>query len=364
MSFSLRVCNITSTWVAETLDAICIQHIRKWIEAPISSCVSEWLISPKGRCGMGIPSLRNRFEKLTLSKRAALKNSKNENIRDLWNDTMAKNVSLDSLLLENDKKKAAKLLLQNQTERAISHIIELPYQGKVTKTVIENCPKDVITNWSSTVNVLPGFLFNFVRKAMQLQLPTLANLVRWGRASSNICPLCKNIQTNKHVLSHCNHPDALKRYTDRHNKILELLVFWFKNKTDKNTSVYVDLPGSPFKQSADLFNSFRPDIVLVNAKEALVIELTICHETNLISFRDYKSCKYKDLGKHKTDIIKDHNVIISTMEFTTLGFLQFDEKVLKHFTSSKIDKMFTSTLIKSVIQSSFNIYCHRDVTDV
>ena len=125
-----------------------------------------------------------------------------------------KNVYVDSLLLENDRKKAAQILLNHQNETAINHIIELPYQGKVTKTLIENCSKDVILNWSSTINILPGFLFNFVRKAMQLQLPTLANLVRWGSASSNICPLCKNVQTNKHVLSNCNHPDVLKRYTD------------------------------------------------------------------------------------------------------------------------------------------------------
>jgi hypothetical protein len=47
ISFSLRVCNFTATWVSETLDAICLRNIRLWIEAPISSCVAEWLISPK-----------------------------------------------------------------------------------------------------------------------------------------------------------------------------------------------------------------------------------------------------------------------------------------------------------------------------
>ena len=65
----------------------------------------------------------------------------------------------------------------------------------------------------------------------------------------------------------------------------------------------------------------------------------------------------------KRKIIKNHNVLISTMELTTLEFLQFDENVLKKFTTSKIDKLLISELIKCVVQSSFNIYCHRDVID-
>ena len=364
ISFSLRVCNFTSTWVAESLDALCIQHIRKWIEAPISSCVSEWLISPKGRCGMGIPSLKNRFERLTLSKRAALKNSPNENIRDLWKDSNAKNVNADSLLLQNDKNRATKILSRQQEANAVNHVSELPYQGKITKTVLENCPDDVILNWSSTINSLPGFLFNFVRKAMQLQLPTLANLMRWGRGSSNLCTLCNSIQTNKHVLSNCNHPDVLKRYTTRHNKILELLAHWFTDNVNKDTSVYVDLPCSSFKQTIDLFTTYRPDIVLVRNNKALVIELTVCHETNLNTSRDYKRGKYKDIAKYKTVLIKDHAVFLSTLEITTLGFLQINETELKYFVPTKFNKNFISTLIKSAVQSSFDIYSHRDVPDV
>jgi hypothetical protein len=364
ISFSLRVCNFTSTWVAESLDALCIQHIRKWIEAPISSCVSEWLISPKGRCGMGIPSLKNRFERLTLSKRASLKNSPNENIKDLWKESNNKNVNADSLLLQNDKNKAAKILSRQQEDTAANHVSELPYQGKVTKTVLENCSEDMVLNWSSTINSLPGFLFNFVRKAMQLQLPTLANLMRWGRGSSNLCTLCNSIQTNKHVLSNCNHPDVLKRYTTRHNKILELLAHWFTDNVNKDTSVYVDLPCSSFKQTIDLFTTYRPDIVLVRNNKALVIELTVCHETNLNTSRDYKRGKYKDIAKYKTVLIKDHGVFLSTLEITTLGFLQINETELKYFVPTKFNKNFISTLIKSAVQSSFDIYSHRDVPDV
>ena len=82
-SFSLRVCNFSTTWVSETLDSLCIKHIRAWVGTPISQCVKEWLVCPRNKCGMGIASIKNRFERLQLSKRDALKNSPNENICDL-----------------------------------------------------------------------------------------------------------------------------------------------------------------------------------------------------------------------------------------------------------------------------------------
>ena len=64
ISFYLRLCNFSTTWVVEHLDALCIRHIRQWIEAPLSSCVSEWLIAPHKKRGMGIPSFKNSLERL------------------------------------------------------------------------------------------------------------------------------------------------------------------------------------------------------------------------------------------------------------------------------------------------------------
>src|SRR5213080_846364 len=191
---------------------------------------------------MNIPSLKNRFERLNLSKRAALKNSPNENIRCLWTDSSTRNVNSDSLLINNSVHQAQKILANAQKEEASLHLTGLPYQGKSINFVTENLSSSTISNWSKIINSLPGFLFNFTRKAIQSQRPTLANLVRWGRASSNLCPLCSAIQSNKHVLSNCSHPDALERFTNRHNKILDLLAAWFIYKLDSKSTLFVDLP--------------------------------------------------------------------------------------------------------------------------
>src|ERR1700759_1924576 len=100
------------------------------------------------------------------------------------------------------------------------HMTGLSYQGKSIKVVTENLAASTISDWSKMTNSLPGFLFNFTRKAIQSQLPTLAKPSQVGRASSNLCIFGGCVQTNKHVLSNCNHPSALTRFTDQHNKIL------------------------------------------------------------------------------------------------------------------------------------------------
>ena len=316
ISFNLRICNFTATWISETLDPLCIRNIRLWVEAPISSCVSEWLISPQNKCGMNIPSLKNRFERLTLSKRAALKNSPNENIRQLWADTSIRNVNSDSLLINNSSSsKASKTLAKSQKEEAVLHLTGLPYQGKSIKILTENLPKNIIADWTKITYFLPGFLFNFTLKALQSQLPTLANLVRWGRASSNLCPLCNAVQSNKHVLSNCSHPHALSRYTNRHNKILELLAAWFSTSLDNKSTLYVDLPGSKYMQVSDIFSSLRPDMAIVKDNLVFVLELTICHESNVIASKQYKEHKYKNLNEFKAGVITDHNLVYQPVKY-------------------------------------------------
>ena len=244
------------------------------------------------------------------------------------------------------------------------HLTGLPYQGKSIKILTENLPKNIIADWTKITYFLPGFLFNFTRKALQSQLPTLANLVRWGRASSNLCPLCNAVQSNKHVLSNCSHPHALSRYTNRHNKILELLAAWFSTSLDNKLTLYVDLPGSKYMQVSDIFSSLRPDMAIVKDNLVFVLELTICHETNVIASKQYKENKYKNLNEFKAGVITDHNLVLSTCEVSVLGFMQFDSSFFHKLSMPSFDDKIITTIVKSAIQSSFDIYRHRNVESV
>ena len=116
---------------------------------------------------MAIPSIKNRFQRLQLGKRNALKNSPNENIQNLWVDTSKMNVRADSLLVSTNGVSAQRLLAETQSGGAFQHLSGLPYQGKAIKIVTENIPRKSISLWSCMTESLPGFLFNFVRKAMQ-----------------------------------------------------------------------------------------------------------------------------------------------------------------------------------------------------
>jgi len=358
-AFYFKVYNLSLTWISEKLDSLCISYIRSWCEAPVSSCIAEWLIAPQNKCGLGVPSFKNRAERLHLSKRSSLQKSKNCNIQILWEESKLKNVNADSRLINNQYKTAKSILVKEQQNAAMEHFHNLSYQGKSVKTITGLISPNKISNWVQTINKLPGYLFNFTWKALQSQLPTLANLKRWGRSVDDKCPLCSNIQTNKHVLSNCGSKAALSRYTERHNNVLGLLAKWINDRISKTHKLYVDLPYSNFLQQQDLFSNLRPDLAIVTNNKIVVLELTICHETNLESSKSYKINKYKHLKENVTERFKHLNLSVCTCELSVLGVLSIDDSFFNDVGISKFDNSFLTELSRTVINLSFDIYNQR-----
>ena len=285
-----------------------------------------------------------RFQHLQSSKRYTLRSSNNSNIQALWSLTNKENVRADSLLIKDPYTVALHKLSEEQTGEATNHILSLKIQGLATKAVMESISPKNIKRWHQMTLTLPGFLFNFIRKALQSQLPTMANLNRWGRADTNLCPLCNNIQTNKHVFSNCSNAVSLKRYTERHNKILYLLACWIQEKMDRHSKLFVDLPG--FNQTEDIFNNIRPDMVIIKNNIGCVIELTICHETNLTSSKKYKEEKYRDLNKLKSQQVKNIKFSLSTCEVSVLGLINFYVTSMAAFGIKDLDQNLSDTLAK------------------
>src|SRR6266516_886160 len=77
--------------------------------------------------------------------------------------------------------------------------------------------------------------------------------------------------------------------------ILEMIAKWIVPRLKSNYILYCDLNVLGARPVCDLFNGFRPDLVIVSPTKMVVGELTICHETNLIKSRDYKLQKYQNL---------------------------------------------------------------------
>ena len=105
-------------------------------------------------------------------------------------------------------------------------------------------------------------------------------------------------------------------------------------------------------------------MVINHRGKLLVIELTICHETSSSKSRDYKFDKYQDLCNFSVDGNKDLDLILTTCELSTLGFLQFDKEILNRFNIPPFSEQLTSQLINRVIRISFDIYAHRDAVRV
>ena len=57
--------------------------------------------------------------------------------------------------------------------------------------------------------------------------------------------------------------------------------------------LFVDLDGYP--NPGERFGSQRPDIVIINGKEVIVIELSVCYETRTEEVRKFKKRHYQNL---------------------------------------------------------------------
>ena len=244
-------------------------------------------------------------------------------------------------------------------EKAASDFFGLESQGVSARIVTENISKANILTWSNSVASLSEALHNFTRKAFQQQLPTASNLAKWNRTVDPSCALCQNNtpQTNKHVLSNCSSQIALDRYTARHNCILELIADWiFRCKSD-DQQLHVDLPYSRFHPVGDVFDqTLRPDIVLVDALDIFILELTVCHESNLLKSKLFKTEKYRNINDHLQNNYINFTVHVFTVEVSVLGFLSNLTDFIRTSRLKMPRKDTINTIIFEAIRHSYNIY--------
>ena len=342
-------------------------YIRDWLEMPISACVNESTSIPKKMGGLGISSFKHLAQKMCLLKRHSLRSSTNADIQQVWSTTSYRHVTTDELLLSQKSIKAAvKSLRTDQHRTAVAHLLSLSIQGATSRCVIDAVQSKNIELWVTTLENSSSLLFNFARKAMLQVLPTASNLVRWRRSLDPTCPLCGcgRPQTNKHVLSNCGATTALHRYTTRHNAVLAELVTWLRSAIAVDQELYADLPNAQVLPVCDLFNNCRPDIAISDHDTIHALELTVCHETNLVSSRSYKQEKYKNLVLCGSTLAAKRRIVPHFIEVSTLGFISD----VSHFTKAiKIPLLPNSVkfkIIATVLINSFSIYCRRNKSAV
>ena len=65
----------------------------------------------------------------------------------------------------------------------------------------------------------------------------------------------------------------------------------------------------------------RPDTVIRLDSELFVLELTVCHESNLMPSKTHKLNKYKNLSHYLNNECKHYNIRLFTLEVSTLDFV-------------------------------------------
>jgi hypothetical protein len=245
-------------------------------------------------------------------------------MNDLWAETTLQNVVIDSFINANPTNcaSATAALKNTRKNEDLTHVQSLVLQGAMITAVSESAiGKGAIKRWSAQISKLPAPLFKFVRKAIVQQLATSTNLVRWGKTHNPLCPLCLKPQTNKHVLSNCSAMISLERYKTRHDRILNIIADWIADSLKPGQTLHADLNSSQYKSVRDVFQTLRPDIAIVGPDSINTLELTVCHETNLIKSKQYKSEKYKALLDDCIDESNRFTLTNYSIEVSTLGFI-------------------------------------------
>ena len=220
------------------------------------------------------------------------------------------------------------------------------------------CSPKVINMWQALTKRMPTNIFNFCRKALILCLPNKSNLFRWKITDDNKCILCENMQTQLHVLSNCC--KCLSRYTWRHDSVLNSLLQQIC-QIKPLEYIYCDSNKLQYKNTSQLFLTQRPDVAILDNQSIIVIELTICYETNTKKSREYKINRNKDLKTQLIDPSKKLRVFF--VEFTSLGFISKEsyEPFCKYLKEIKVNyEHAIYKCMETIIRSSYYIFCRRN----
>ena len=249
--------------------------------------------------------MKETVAKLRLGQRFKLHSSNDDESRALFKSTSGHNSAVDGFIKSNTcRTTAVKEQSKEYSRSSFSHIISLKSQGKIIAAIIEHLNRSAITRWAKEIDKLAGLLFNFARKALIQQLPTAANLFRWGKATDPLCPLCKTCsQTNKHVISNCSSPVALERYKWTHDDVLTILVDAIIHGSKPSLKIFADLNDPQYTQLSSLFNYLRPDIAILWENSSFLVRgwRRLDHEASPRLGHPFgTACQLKSPTRHST----------------------------------------------------------------
>ena len=145
--------------------------------------------------------------------------------------------------------------------------------------------------------------------------------------------------------------------------ILSIIVQWIQSQNPKNSTIHSDIDDADLNSIVEVFQpNVRPDLVIVQNRQIFVLELTVCHETNLVNSFKYKTEKYKKLNQFLQPKFINFPVNYFPFEISVHGFMTNNLRTfLANIKLHEFPLNLRTKMIRSVIFSSFDIYKHRDI---
>ena len=219
-------------------------------------------------------------------------------------------------------RKAKQTVTNHLSNKRLEHSLSLDTQGKLFHLVDATAS----AMWSKAIQLLPSAQMKFALNSATDTLPHNANLALWRKSHhlSATCKLCGEHQTLCHILNNCRTALELRRYNARHDTVLQAITKFMQQQVSEDVVIVADLDQQYLFPTSLAFTDLRPDLVAYSclAKTAIILELTICFETNFQDAKQRKVAKYSELVEEIED--RDFVVDLITLEVGSRGFVGYD----------------------------------------
>ena len=372
LTWLLSIQEYPASWIEKELEGPTTKFLKQWAGLTKSATPNR-LYLPKQDGGLNLPSVSSLYKCLQCSRQCQLLTSSDPTVRRIAEDNlqleivtqrkmfkpavMVRDTMIDDPSFTRKTLRVAakrKCREEDDTTRR-DHLLSLPRQGELSRTATPASAKA----WAEALVSLPPEPFKF---ASHDTLPHNSNLCLWKKKSTPFCPLCGEQQTLLHVLNACKTALHLRRYNERHDRILSELHTTIKQNLPPSTSITSDLEDYRFPHhivSTDL----RPDIVCWDELQKIMwlVELTIPYETGFQAAANRKQEKYLDLQESVERAgYKSH---IITIEVGSRGLVNptgFEKLALAfNIKDAQLKHLFT-TLSREAILGSHRIWCSRN----
>ena len=380
LQWPLLVEDFPLSWLERQLQPLATKALKKWSGLAKSSNTSI-LFLPAKKGGLALPSLVGLFKRLQATKMVQLLTSQDAGVQKaadlhLVEEKEKKRLKfrpaalVDSIRSQHPPlscqglTRAAKTLLsQEEDDERYQSLCQLSTQGEMAQCWEDTSPESSMTAAQS----LPSEAFKFVLNASLGSLPTNVNLHLWGKKASDTCSLCHGSrQTLLHVLNNCLVAMELRRYSIRHNAVLEVIASFVKAHLPSHYSIFIDSSSDTYTFPHHIVpTNLWPDIVWWSdeKKELWLFELTISFETLVEDARRRKTAKYHDLVE--AGLAAGYRSKLITVEVGSRGMVDVSDFTALRYALDASKKEFsamTTQVICTAILESFKIWASRNCT--